>query len=55
MGCERYEILTAVTMKNAFFWDIKAQFALTGDTLHFGYRDQPVNAMYDLRFSRRRL
>jgi hypothetical protein len=24
----RYEVVTAVTMKNAVFWDIKAQFVL---------------------------
>jgi hypothetical protein len=24
----RFEVFTAVTMKNAFFWDIKPQFVL---------------------------
>jgi hypothetical protein len=39
------EVFTAVTMKNAVFWDIKTQSYLTGDTLRLRYRPQPVNAM----------
>jgi hypothetical protein len=42
----RLEVFTAVTVKSAVFWDIKAQLRLR-------YRTQPVNAMQDLRFSRR--
>jgi hypothetical protein len=41
----RFEVFTAVTMKNAVFWDIKTQFFLTGDILRLLYRAQPVNAM----------
>jgi hypothetical protein len=25
-GCRMFEVFTAVTMKNVFFWDIKTQF-----------------------------
>jgi hypothetical protein len=49
----RYEVPTAVTMKNVVFWDIKPCSYFTGDTLRSCYRVQPVNAMSDLRFSRR--
>jgi hypothetical protein len=38
-------------MKNAVSWDIKRSSYFTGDTLRLRYRVQPVNAMYDLRFS----
>jgi hypothetical protein len=30
----KIEILTAMTMKNAIFWDIKLISYLTGNTLH---------------------
>jgi hypothetical protein len=43
----RFEVLTAVTVKNVVFWDIKTQehsSHLTGDTIHLGYGAQPVNA-----------
>jgi hypothetical protein len=52
--CERYEIqcfirpevFTAVTVKNAVFWDIKyISSYLTGDTLRLCYIAQSVNAM----------
>jgi hypothetical protein len=39
-------------LKNAVLWNIKPSSYLTRDTLHLRYRAQPVNAMYDLRFSR---
>jgi hypothetical protein len=39
------EVFTAVTMKNAVFWDIKPSSYFTGDTLLLHYRVQPVNAM----------
>jgi hypothetical protein len=48
----RFEVLTAVTMKNSVFCDIKPSSSLTGGTLGLRYRVQPVNAMSDLRFSR---
>jgi hypothetical protein len=35
----RSEIFTAVTMKNAVFWDIKPSSYLTGNTLYLHYRD----------------
>jgi hypothetical protein len=56
-------------MKNVVFWDVSPcgseehiasifrvkaiQLYLTGNTLRLSYRVQPVNAMLDLRFSRR--
>jgi hypothetical protein len=43
-----FEVFTAVTMKNAVFWDIRTQ--VVPHTLSLGYRAQPVNAMSDLRF-----
>jgi hypothetical protein len=43
--CVRFEVFTAVTMKNVVFWDIKPSSYLTGDTLRLRYRAQPVNAM----------
>jgi hypothetical protein len=33
----RSEFFTAVTMKNAVFWDIKTSSYFTGDTLHLRY------------------
>jgi hypothetical protein len=41
----RFEVFSAVTMKNAVFWDIKSRSYLIGDTLRLGYRAQAVNAM----------
>jgi hypothetical protein len=49
----RFEIFTAVTMKNAVIWDIKIQFLPHKKKNIIFYRVQPVNAMYDLSFSRR--
>jgi hypothetical protein len=40
----RFEVFTAVTVKNVVFWDIKSQFVFQGDTLRLRYRVQPVNA-----------
>jgi hypothetical protein len=33
----RFEVFTAVTMKNAVFWDIKSSSYLTWNTLHLRY------------------
>jgi hypothetical protein len=41
----RFEVFTAVAMKNAVLWDIKPSSYLTGDTLPLRYRVQPVNAV----------
>jgi hypothetical protein len=41
----RFEVFTAVAMKNVVFWDIKLSPYLTGDTLRLHYTAQPVNAM----------
>jgi hypothetical protein len=41
----RFEVITAVTMKNIAFWDIKPSSHYTGDTLLLHYRSHPVNAM----------
>jgi hypothetical protein len=41
----RFEVFTAVTMKNAVFWDIKPTKYFTGDTLRLHYSVQPVNAI----------
>jgi hypothetical protein len=41
----RFEVSTAVTMKNVVFWDIKTQFVPHRRTLGLHYRPQPVNAM----------
>jgi hypothetical protein len=41
----RFEVCTALTTKNAVFWDIKPSPYLTGNTLRLRYRAQPVNAM----------
>jgi hypothetical protein len=38
-------LFTAVTTKNPFFWDIKTQLYLTGNTLHLLYTAQPFNAV----------
>jgi hypothetical protein len=43
--CLRFEVFTAVTMKNAVFWDIKPSSYFTGNTLRLRYRAQPVNAI----------
>jgi hypothetical protein len=43
----------AVTKKNIVFWSIKIQFGPHKGLLRLRYRAQPVNAKYDLRFSRR--
>jgi hypothetical protein len=39
----RFEVFTAVTMKNAVFWVIKPNSYLTGDTIRLRYRVQAVN------------
>jgi hypothetical protein len=49
----RFEVFKAVTMKKALFCDIKTQFVTYRSTLRLRYRAQPVNAMWDLRFSQR--
>jgi hypothetical protein len=49
----RFEVFTAVSVKNVVFWDIKPKLYLTENTLHLRYGPQPVNAMYDLRFLQR--
>jgi hypothetical protein len=41
----RFEVFTAVIMKNGVFWDIKLSSYFTGDKLHLHYRVQPVKAM----------
>jgi hypothetical protein len=41
----RFEVFTAVAMKNAVIWDIKPSSYFTGDTLPLRYSVQPVNAM----------
>jgi hypothetical protein len=43
----------AVTMKNTFVLDIKTSSYFTENTLHLRYKSQSVNALYDLRLSRR--
>jgi hypothetical protein len=40
-----FEVFSAVTVKDVVFWDIKSSLYLTGNTLHFCYGIQPVNAM----------
>jgi hypothetical protein len=40
----RFEVFTAVTMKNVAFWDIKTQFVLHRRHI-LRYRALPVNAM----------
>jgi hypothetical protein len=44
-GYVRFEVCTAVTIKNDVFWDIKPSSYSTGDTLPLCYRVQPVNSM----------
>jgi hypothetical protein len=44
-NCVRFEVFTAVTMKNGVFWDIKNNTYLIGETLLLRYRVQPVNAL----------
>jgi hypothetical protein len=39
----RFEVFTAVTMKNAVVWDIKTQFI--PHRRHIRYRAYPVNAL----------
>jgi hypothetical protein len=46
----KFEVFTAVTMKNAVFWDINPSSYLIGDTLRLCYRAQLVNVMQGLRF-----
>jgi hypothetical protein len=41
----RFEVSTAVTMKNVVFWDKKHRSYLTGDTLLLRYKVQQVNSM----------
>jgi hypothetical protein len=41
----RFEVFTAVTMKNVVFCDIKPNSYFTENTLRLHYRVQPVNAM----------
>jgi hypothetical protein len=50
---EHSDVFTAVAMKNAVFWDIKTQFELQRRHITYPLQAQPVNAMKDLRFSRR--
>jgi hypothetical protein len=40
-----YEIFSAVTMKNAVFWDITTQFVPQRRHIRLHFRVQPVNAM----------
>jgi hypothetical protein len=44
-GNVRFEVFTAVTMKNAVSWDIETQFVPHRRQLRRRYRDQTVNAM----------
>jgi hypothetical protein len=39
LGYVRFEVFTAVTIKNVVFWDIKPSSYLTRDTLRLRYRD----------------
>jgi hypothetical protein len=41
----RFEVVTAVTMKNVVFWDIKPQFVLHRRHITSRYTVQPVNAV----------
>jgi membrane protein DedA with SNARE-associated domain len=47
----RFDVFTAVTMKNAVFWAKKTSSYLTGDTC-LRYRAQPVNSVQNLTVSR---
>jgi predicted TIM-barrel enzyme len=48
----RFEVFTAVTMKNSVFWDIETQFVLHRRQ-RFPYRAKQVKALYDMRSARR--
>jgi hypothetical protein len=48
-----FEAFTAVSMKVGVFWDIKPSLYFREDTSHLHYRAQPVNALQDLKVSRR--
>jgi hypothetical protein len=41
----RFQVFTAVTMKNVVFWDIKPSSYLIGSTLRLRHTGQAVNAM----------
>jgi hypothetical protein len=41
----RFEVFTAVIIKNAVFWNIKPSSYFTGDTLRLLHIAQPINAM----------
>jgi hypothetical protein len=41
----RFEVFTAVAMKNPVLLDIKPSSYLTGDTSRLRYRVQPINDM----------
>jgi hypothetical protein len=41
----RFDVFTAVTMKNAVFWDIKTQFVPHRKHITSPLKDQPVKAM----------
>jgi hypothetical protein len=45
INCVRFEVFTAVIMKNVVFCDIKSGSYFKGDILSLRYRVQPVNAM----------
>jgi hypothetical protein len=49
----KFEVFTAVTMKNAVVCDIKFQFLPHRRYNNLRYIAQPVNAMQDLEFLRR--
>jgi hypothetical protein len=41
----KFEVVTAVPMKNAIFWDINLSSYLARNTLRLRYRVHPVNVM----------
>jgi hypothetical protein len=41
----RFEVFTAVTMKNSVFWDIKPSSYLLGTLLRLCFREQPVHSL----------
>jgi hypothetical protein len=41
----RFEVFTAVTIKNGVFWDMRIQFVPHRRHITFRYMAQPVNAM----------
>jgi hypothetical protein len=45
MQLVRFEVFTALAMKNAVFWDMKTQFVPHRNTLRLRYRVQQVNAL----------